>query len=128
MNMAFESGQTIQTVCKGRNLDDLVKVWDVKLTIPVPSSSAAIENALHGKAENNTTDKQEAGDLHNYDDRYFLDHDKFRKERSDAVSAALTTSDNSKVGVGEEKKPDDACEQAEVCSKSDGPATKRTKL
>ncbi|KAL7541979.1 hypothetical protein ACHAXR_012170 [Thalassiosira sp. AJA248-18] len=109
LNMAFEGGQTIQTVCKARSLGDLVKVWDVKWTIP-----------KHGKDEKSMTqDKDAEGDLHNYDDRYFLDADKFRQERKDAVDAVLASPGASKLeGDEDEKKTED----------DGGPATKRTKL
>jgi len=53
-------------------------------------------------------------DIHNYDDRYFLDPDKFRKERNDAVDAALSSTAGTKSQKSEalivqedEKKIDD---------------------
>lgn len=89
LNMAYETGQTIASVCKCMSLDDLVKVWDVRQSIMLPRAAAA--------GTVNSTDN--TGDLHNYDDRYFLDHDTFRKERNEAVEQALAASAD-----GDEKK------------------------
>jgi hypothetical protein len=105
LNMAYEGGQTIDDVCKCRNLDDLIRVWDVKWTIPLPSANKTTCN--------NESLGEETGDLHNYDDRYFLDADNFRKERSAAVDAAL-------LSANDEKKTEE-CEEAV-------PATKRPKI
>ena len=84
--MEYETGQTIASVCKCKSLNDLVKIWDVTQTIPLPT---AVNNAnvLNTCKPNEI---EAAGDLHNYDDRYFLDHDKFRNERKEEVEKALT--------------------------------------
>ena len=92
LNMAYETGQTIASVCKCMSLDDLVKVWDVRQSIPLPRAAAA--------GTVNSTDN--TGDLHNYDDRYFLDPDTFRKERNEAVEQALAASAD-----GDEKKAEE---------------------
>ena len=86
LNMEYETGQTIASVCKCKSLNDLVKIWDVTQTIPLPT---AVNNAnvLNTCKPNEI---EAAGDLHNYDDRYFLDHDKFRNERKEEVEKALT--------------------------------------
>jgi len=135
-NMGFEGGQTIQSVCQVRSLDDLVKVWDVKWNIPLPGATSTVDNVMQstiiGKSAttNNDKDAETAGDLHNYDDRYFLDPDRFRKERTDAVDAALASSnDGAKLnGDEEEKKTEDDCEAGMIGSTDDGPTTKRPKL
>eukprot|EP00986_Skeletonema_menzelii_P014891 scaffold10550_cov119-Skeletonema_menzelii.AAC.3 len=101
LNMEFEGGQNIQSVCKCRNLNDLIKVWDCKWTIPMPSAKKSVVSSVGVEVQ---------GDLHNYDDRYFLDHDKFRKERNDALNdqLSLSTKMSASTGIGEEKKDDDA--------------------
>ncbi len=116
LNMNYPGGQTIADICKCRTLDDLVKVWDVRWIIPMPEASAVAGIGYGGsegtqmtcdyvesnstRAEHFTTPCHQSncdrdnggvlGDMHNYDDRYFLDPDKFRKERSEAVDAALS--------------------------------------
>ena len=121
LNMEFEGGQNIQTICKCRSLGDLVKVWDVKWTIPMPSSSSIAADACSGEA---TTTSGEASDLHNYDDRYFLDHDEFRKERNDALDEQMKKKKKKKnsgsYNGGEEKK--------EVDGSDDVPMSKRPKI
>lgn len=113
LNMNYPGGQTIADICKCRTLDDLVKVWDVKWTIPIPEACELAEfgyggamdteithedshasgselNTLCHKSNSNNDSEKVLGDIHNYDDRYFLDPDKFRKERSEAVDVALS--------------------------------------
>lgn len=102
LNIQYESGQTIATVCKCRSLDDLVKVWDVKYTIPFPKTTTQAKNA-----ETTTT----GINLHNYDDRYFLDHDKFLSERGkDGVVDTTAASNMASNGEGDEKKLEDVCD------------------
>lgn len=117
LNMEFEGGLNIQSVCKCRSLNDLVKVWDCKWTIPMPSSSssaAAVRSDVYSEVLSSgggtgSSEIQGQGDLHNYDDRYFLDHDKFRKERNDALNDQLSLSKKKmSESTGEEKKDDDA--------------------
>lgn len=108
LNMEYEGGQNIQSVCKCRNLNDLIKVWDCKWTIPMPSSKSSAAAVVAGV--------EAQGDLHNYDDRYFLDHDRFRKERSDALNDQLSLSKK----MSEEKKDDD--------DDDDTPTSKRPKI
>jgi tRNA-dihydrouridine synthase 2 len=118
LNMEFEGGQNIQSICKCRSLDDLVKVWDVKWTIPMPSSSTSSSTtaACFGEA---TPTSGEASDLHNYDDRYFLDHDKFRKERNDALDEQMKKKHSGSYNSNEERKEVDG---------SDVPMPKRPKI
>jgi len=100
LNMEYEGGQNIQSVCKCRNLNDLIRVWDCKWTIPMPlAKSSSSSSAAAGGGGG--VDAQ--GDLHNYDDRYFLDHDRFRKERNVALNDQLSLSKK----MSEEKKDDD---------------------
>jgi len=103
LNMEYEGGQNIASVCKCRSLNDLIKVWDCKWTIPMPSAKSSAALSGDGGAG-----VEAQGDLHNYDDRYFLDHDKFRKERSDALNDQLSLSKKMSASIGEEKKDDDA--------------------
>ncbi|KAL9183155.1 hypothetical protein ACHAXT_004942 [Thalassiosira profunda] len=110
MNMTFEGGQTIDKVCKCRNLQDLAKLWDVRWTLPRPGKESA---AAAGKAAMDLGEVEAHGDQHRYDDIYFLDHEKFRKERTAAVDAQTAEA------AAEEKKTDDS---------EDGPAAKRTKV
>ena len=50
-------------------------------------------------------------DLHNYDDRYFLDHDKFLSERGkDGVVDTTAASNMASNGEGDEKKLEDVCD------------------
>ena len=112
LNMEYEGEQNIQSVCKCRSLDDLVKVWDVKRTIPMPSASSSVVRGyahltpLSGRG----IGAEAQGDLHNYDDRYFLDHDKFCTERSDALNDQLSLSKKTSESrtTHDEKKDDDA--------------------
>lgn len=84
LNMSLEGGQTVNEVCQCRSLSDLVKIWDVKNTLPLPS------------AQNNATeDVGGMGDLHNYSDDYFLKPDLFDKKAA------------AKDETGEEKKTDE---------------------
>jgi hypothetical protein len=119
LNMEFEGGQNIQSICKCRSLDDLVKVWDVKWTIPMPSSLSSSSTAVACSGEATTTGA-EASDLHNYDDRYFLDHEKFRKERNDALDEQMNKNNSGSYNGGEEKK--------EVDGSDDVPMPKRPKI
>ena len=109
LNMEFPGGQTIKSICNCRNLDDLMKVWDVNLmnyggggeivTGAVSNCDSGDDGRTMGSNDNknsinnnnNNAGGEVLADLHNYDDRYFLDADKFRKERSDAVDAALSS-------------------------------------
>lgn len=90
LNMTFENGQTIDTVCKCRSLVDLVKVWDVQWNIPLPSTSSIStcgddnivgDNysppSLGMEPGRQSTHNDESYTPHNYDDQYFLDHDAF---------------------------------------------------
>jgi hypothetical protein len=134
LNMTtFENGQTMDAVCKCRSLVDLVKIWDVKWTIPLPSVSSISSSSTtcgdyvvvgdnsspslgmkHGSSTHNDEDTP-----HNYDDRYFLDHDAFiqrTKQSKIALSLAETITTSShpptmdaiqskEVGDNEMKKP-----------------------
>jgi hypothetical protein len=133
LNMEFEGGQNIQSICKCRSLDDLVKVWDVKWTIPMPSSLSSSSTAVACSGEATTT-SGEASDLHNYDDRYFLDHDKFRKERNDALDEQMKKKNVGSYNGGEEKKEVDGNESRSSGDTSssqevvDVPMSKRPKI
>jgi len=122
LNMNYPGGQTIADICKCRTLDDLVKVWDVRWIIPMPDASVVTKigsgdtkdiQITCDDVDSNSTgaelfptpchrsniDHDNGGvleDIHNYDDRYFLDPDKFRKERNDAVDAALSSTAGTK--------------------------------
>ena len=80
----FPGGQTINDICICKSMDHLCKIWDVSQSATV-STTTASDNS--------------AGDLHRYDDRYFLDPETLRKERD--------TSENvSNEFIKEEKKHD----------------------
>lgn len=114
LDMKFEGGQTIANVCKCRSLDDLIKVWDVKYTIP-----------FHGRTNLKNTVATTGIDLHNYDDRYFLNHDKFLREREMEGTVAASELDalgNALSSEGDEKKTVDSSDIDSLR------ATKRTKL
>jgi len=136
LKMAFEGGQTIQSVCKCKSLDDLVRVWDVKWSIPLPSARTAADDAMqsavvgkNGRTNDNRKDAGTPGDLHKYDDRYFLDSDRFCKERADAVAAALASSNKANSdGDEDEKKTEDGCEDNGIRSGDEGPDVKRRKI
>ena len=120
LNMSFENGLTIQEVCKCRSLNDLVKVWDVTWALPMPKSTSLVGSEGNGSSGlANLESKADAeASVHNYDDRYFLDADKFRQEREDAVSAGLSSSGNDAQKEDEKKTADEDC----------SPAAKRTKV
>ncbi|KAL7520856.1 hypothetical protein ACHAWX_005556 [Stephanocyclus meneghinianus] len=108
LDMGLEGGQTIASVCQCRSLEHLVKLWDVRWTIPLPSAAASAD----GEKSNDTVQggsiaraAEGMGDLHNYDDRYFLDPEQFHKER---VIGACEK--DGKMDIGEdidEKKSED---------------------
>ena len=116
LDITFEGGQTMQEVCRCRSLDDLVQVWDVRWSVPRIGADAATSHR-DGDAAGRT-----GGDLHNYDDRYFLDADKFRAERAEAVSAALASS------VGTDELDKGTCEEDASRSRDEGASRKRPKL
>jgi tRNA-dihydrouridine synthase 2 len=103
LDMTYEGGQTIANVCKCRSLNDLVRIWDVRHTIPLPMTA---QTKYSGGGEDGSSLGEgmtmpaatEDAPSHNYDDRYFLDHDAFRRERSmrcdfaDVVVATETAS------------------------------------
>ena len=106
LNMTFENGQTIDTVCKCRSLVDLVKIWDVKWTIPLPSSSISSSTCGDTVVGDNSppslgmkpgSTHNDEDTPHNYDDRYFLDHDAFirwskQSKIASSLAEATTTS------------------------------------
>lgn len=98
LNMSFESGQTVNDVCQCRSLNDLVKVWDVKL------ASSLNESHVKDKASSSSMSRSGGmGDLHNYSDDYFLNPEKFHRGRA-------ATADKSTKTYGEnadEKKMDE---------------------
>ena len=99
LNMTFENGQTIDTVCKCRSLVDLVKIWDVKWTIPLPSSSISSSTCGDNVVGDNSppslgmkpgSTHNDEDTPHNYDDRYFLDHDAFiRRSKQSKIASSL---------------------------------------
>ncbi|KAL7535280.1 hypothetical protein ACHAWF_005118, partial [Thalassiosira exigua] len=113
LDVGFAGGQTIQTVCKCRSLDDLVRVWDVRWSVPMPGASSA---GASGEREEKPSEG--AGDLRDYDDRYFLAPDEFRRQRKAAAAAAGSL--DAKF-VGDEKKAEEGDEEVVE------PATKRVK-
>ena len=81
MDVRLEGGQTVNSVSPCRSLDDLVKLFDVRRTMAIPDRG---DGGLGAAGEDDA-------DAHRYDDRYFTDHDKFRKEReAEAGSGAAT--------------------------------------
>jgi len=72
MDVRLEGGQTVNSVSPCRSLDDLVKLFDVRRTFPIPGTGGGGESKVG----------EDGADAHRYDDRYFTDHDKFRRERS----------------------------------------------
>ena len=94
LNVEYETGQTIANVCKCKSLHELVKIWDVTQTIPLPTTAANNGNVAKTCKPHET---EAAGDLHNYDDRYFLDHDKFRNERNEEVEKVLAAEKKKKT-------------------------------
>lgn len=107
LNMTLESGQTVNEVCQCRSLNDLVKIWDVKKTLPLPSSESKSQSA-HGEAGG-------MGDLHNYSDDYFLNPEKFHKERAAAAAAA-------------QEEPSAKLEEEKKVEEDSAPLAKRPKL
>lgn len=144
-NMTFENGQTIDTVCKCRSLVDLVKVWDVKWTIPLPSSisspscggNVVDDNSPPSLGMKLGSTHNDEDTPHNYDDQYFLDHDAFiqRTKQSKTVSSLTVTTTTSHLpsmdaiqsmegGDNEKKKTEEDCCDVEA---SFIPASKRIK-
>ncbi|KAL3809067.1 hypothetical protein ACHAXA_011422 [Cyclostephanos tholiformis] len=108
LDMTFEGGQTIANVCKCRSLDDLVRIWDVRHTIPLPKTGQRGGALPSFREEDGETKKYGGGNnallfgegmtmpaaitedapSHHYDDRYFLDHDAFRREKNERCDFA----------------------------------------
>ncbi|KAL3777753.1 hypothetical protein HJC23_002014 [Cyclotella cryptica] len=122
LDMKLDGGQTIASVCQCRSLEDLVKLWDVRWTIPLPSAAASTDGNESSVKVQGSSIAQVAdgmGDLHNYDDRYFLDPEQFHKERS---NTACEMDAKKEVGdVSDEKKTEEE-------GGDSLPATKRPKL
>ena len=70
MPQSYPGKQTIDKVCKCKTMESLCILWDV-------STSMDHKHGNTLKSENNRS----AIDGHNYDDKYFLDPESFRKER-----------------------------------------------
>jgi tRNA-dihydrouridine synthase 2 len=138
LNMTtFENGQTIDTVCKCRSLVDLVKVWDVKWTIPLPSSSSSSSISSSSTCGDNDvvgdnsppslgmkpgrSTHNDEDTPHNYDDRYFLDHDAFIQRTKQSKIASSEVGDNETKKNEEDK---NYCCDVETLSV---PASKRLK-
>jgi len=66
MPIKFPGGQTINDICICKSMDQLCKIWDVSQSATTVPTTAS-ENS--------------AGDLHRYDDRYFLDPEALANER-----------------------------------------------
>ena len=110
LKMTYEGDQTINNVCKCCSLDDLVRVWDVRWTIPPPTQRRASI-----RKDGDTTGGDDAGIMaddvpHNYGDRSFLDHDAFRRERSERdVLVVVTAAETESAGP----RPTDAMSNGE---------------
>jgi hypothetical protein len=99
LNMSLEGdGRTVNDVCRCRSLNDLVKIWDVRQTIPLPL------------ATQNGEEREMCH--HNYSDDYFLDPKKFHNDRAAAQEIDGDMHENE-----DEKKTDDGA-----------PAPKRPKV
>jgi len=113
LKMTYEGDQTINNVCKCRSLDDLVRVWDVRWTTPPP-----LQRRASIRKDGDTTGGDDAGIMaddvpHNYGDRYFLNHDAFRQERSERdVLVVVTAAETESVGP----RPTDATSNGEDCN------------
>lgn len=116
LDMTYEGGQTINDVCKCKSLEDLCRVWDVRGSA-VAAGRGVAGTRGEGGAEANV------GDGRRYDDRYFLDPDKFRKERRDVVDAAVAASKHMDSKADEEEKKTDDDREAESV-----PRAKRPKI
>ena len=116
LNMALEDGQTVNAVCQCRSLNDLVKIWDVRDTIPLPKVASDEQRCM-------SRDSGGMGDLHNYSDDYFLNPQKFHSER--AAAAAATAFQETKATT-----PGEITEEKKIEIETDGsaPAAKRPKL
>jgi len=91
----FSRGQTIADVCKCTSIESLCNIWDV---------SRSSVDSLASQADSG---KESVGavDMHNYDDRYFLDPEALRKEQKEK--------DN---GPGKETEMASACNDAFINS------------
>ena len=119
LDMTYEGGQNIASVCKCRSLDDLVRVWDVNRRTMMPQiGEMGNGGGVRGDAPppwGTTTPAAAVADdvPHNYDDRYFLDHDAFRRERTGAdilgakVAEAATTAEAASSSVARPTRPID---------------------
>ena len=119
LDMTYEGGQTIASVCKCRSLDDLVRVWDVNRRTIIPQIGET-GNGGGGRGDapppwGTTMPAAAVADdvPHNYDDRYFLDHDAFQRERTGAdvlgakVAEAATTAEAASSSVARPTRPID---------------------
>lgn len=98
MPQSYPGHQTIDKVCKCKTMESLCKLWDV-------SSTASKQKHIDLIKRNN----ESVVDVHNYDDKYFLQPELFRKERN---AKELSSKDNSTSSESTNE-----CYQEEKCSK-----------
>lgn len=93
LNMSL--AKTVNEVCKCRSLNELVKIWDVKNTIPSLEEVAGMT------------------DPHNYSDDYFLNPIRFQQERAAAAAGRSSSSGKSE----DHKKSEDGVQSIPVAKR-----------
>jgi len=87
MPQVYPEGQSIDGVCKCRSMEDMCRLWNV-------SVSTVVGDTTNG----------DAGLLHRYDDRYFLDPEGLQKVRQRQEEQARRTTPHNDCTIAEEKK------------------------
>ena len=87
MPTKFPGGQTINDICICKSMDDLCKIWDASRSV----TTLDVMKRPSGEVEESekTSSSVGGGDMHYYDDRYFLDHESLRKEREAAAPPSI---------------------------------------
>eukprot|EP00568_Trieres_chinensis_P017875 CAMPEP_0183324024 /NCGR_PEP_ID=MMETSP0160_2-20130417/75928_1 /TAXON_ID=2839 ORGANISM="Odontella Sinensis, Strain Grunow 1884" /NCGR_SAMPLE_ID=MMETSP0160_2 /ASSEMBLY_ACC=CAM_ASM_000250 /LENGTH=503 /DNA_ID=CAMNT_0025491517 /DNA_START=26 /DNA_END=1537 /DNA_ORIENTATION=- len=92
MPQRYPEGQTIDAVCRCKTIEDLCKLWDVKVSASSAPWKGDVGEWFHRQASEGADRK--------YDDRYFLDPEGLRKERE--AKAQEGGEEKKEAMVGEE--------------------------
>lgn len=108
MPIRFDGGQTISDVCACKTMESLCKLWDVSLS----------ESTMWKDGKD---DEAVAGDLHRYDDGYFLDPKGFMQKQNQASCEGGKDNDG---GIQQGSNHDDEDDHPRLLKKSKVEAVK----
>jgi len=140
----YPGKQNINMVCNCKSIDELCKVWDVKLSMLANASSSTNNNNTNNTTEKASSslslpldhkEKVENGivntAIHRYDDRYFLDPEALRKEQEVRQNNNITISNDDGHDAKESKEDKNKCDQkhkSEIHGENDDSDVKRPRL